>query len=274
MARARKIHVQQELLNLAGTKFRDPRGGKRTGAGRKPRGERAGTPHRRRVAFRASQPLHISLKLLDVVGSLREMDIYAALQKALTTTGKRTDMRIVHMSIQDTHVHLLVEADGKTALSRGMQGFKISAAKWINRALWERNGCRGKRRKGAVFADRYYCEVIETPRQARNALAYVLNNWRRHRLDRGEDEYKLVDRFSTGVRFDGWKERAGHGRFASPPGYVELNVWEPRTWLLRVGWRRHGLISVYERPAHGLNAATKRRLARQGRVPSNSKSGS
>jgi REP element-mobilizing transposase RayT len=262
MGRSRKIHIQQDLLNVAGTKFRDPRGGKRVGAGRKPKGERAGTPHRRRVAFRPSQPLHISIKLLDVVGPLRRMDIYAALQQALTTTGKRTDMRIVHMSIQDTHVHLLVEADGKTALSRGMQGFKISAAKWINRALWERNGCRGKRRKGPAFADRYYLEVIETPRQARSALAYVLNNWRRHRLDRGEDADRLVDRFSTGVRFDGWKERAGLGRFASPPGYVELNVWEPRTWLLREGWRRHGLISVHERPAHSLHPHVARRLAR------------
>ncbi|CAN5798315.1 hypothetical protein BH11MYX2_BH11MYX2_14980 [soil metagenome] len=264
MGRPRKCHIQQELLNVAGTKFRDRRGGKRVGAGRKPKnGVRAGTPHTRRAAFRPSQPLHISLKLLGDVGALRQEDIYAALQKALTTTAKRTDMRIVHMSIQDTHVHLLVEADGKTALSRGMQGFKVSAAKWINRALWERDGCRGKRRKGTVFSDRYYCEVIETPRQARYALAYVLNNWRRHRLDRGEDEYKLVDKFSTGVRFDGWKERAGRGRFASPTGYVELNVWEPRTWLLREGWRKHGLISVYERPAHSLHPHIARRLKRR-----------
>jgi REP element-mobilizing transposase RayT len=264
MARARKVHVQQTMLNVDGTKFRDRRGGKREGAGRKPaNGVKAGPSHRRRIAFRASQPLHVSLRFVDgVVG--RRADIYAALQKALVTIGKRTEMRIVHMSLQGTHVHLLVEADGKTALSRGIGAFKISAAKWINRALWERAGAKGKLRKGKVFAERFYCEVIETPRQARNALAYVLNNWRRHREDRGEDESKLVDRFSTGVLFDGWKERAGVGRWPVPVWYEPLSVWAPRTWLLREGWRRYGLISVFERPAHGLNATTKRRLAKRG----------
>jgi putative transposase len=250
------------MVNVDGTKFRDRRGGKRAGAGRKPvNGVKAGPSHRRRIAFRASQPVHISLRFVDgIVG--RRMEIYGALQKALVTTGKRTDMRIVHLSLQGSHVHLLVEADGKTALSRGIGAFKISAAKWINRAIWEGAGSRGKLRKGKVFAERFYCEVIETPRQARNALVYVLNNWRRLREDRGEDESKLVDRFSTGVLFDGWKELAGGGTWAVPSWYEPLSVWNARTWLLREGWRRHGLISVYERPAHGLNAAAKRRLAR------------
>jgi REP element-mobilizing transposase RayT len=238
-------------------------GGKRRGAGRKPKnGHRAGPPHGRRKSFRASQPLHISFKVVERVGELRKMDLYAALRKATLTTAKREDMRIVHVSIQNSHVHLLVEAEGKTALALGMQGFKISAAKWINRALWERGGSRGPLCKGQVFEDGYYLEVIESPRQARNALAYVLNNWRRHREDRGEDTYKLVDRFSTGIRFDGWKEREGQGRWDAPAGYEELIVWEPRTWLLTTGWRKYGLISVYERPAHGLNASAKRRLKR------------
>ncbi|CAN5903403.1 hypothetical protein BH11MYX2_BH11MYX2_28290 [soil metagenome] len=117
-----------------------------------------------------------------------------------------------------------------------------------------------------MFDDRYYSEVIETPRQARNALAYVLNNWRRHREDRGEHESALVDKFSTGILFDGWKERAGQSKWAVPPGYEPLFVWQARTWLLREGWRRYGLISLHERPAHGLNAATKRLLARQGHL--------
>ena len=33
-----------------------------------------------------------------------------------------------------------------------------------------------------------------------------------------------------------------------PPTYQELIVWLPRTWLLRVGWRRHGLIRADEVP--------------------------
>jgi len=71
----------------------------------------------------------------------------------------------------------------------------------------------------------------------------VLNNWRRHREDaasvKAADAY--VDPYSTAIAFDGWK---GFGRFAVPPGYTPLPSSEPTTWLLRVGWRKHGDIDV------------------------------
>lgn len=253
MGRVRKRHIQLSLLSQDGTRAKDPRGGKRPGAGRKPKGERAGVPHRRRETFRASQPVHVSFKVLADIGELRKMDMYRALRKATVTLGKRDDVRIVHMSIQNTHLHLVLEADGKTALSRGIQAFKISAAKWINRAYSERTGVR---RRGTVFADRYHVEIIRSPRQARMALAYVLNNWRRHREDVVEDREALgqgkreplVDRFSSGIRFDGWKQRAGQGPWSIPKDHEELSVWQPRTWLLKTGWRRHGLISCTEVP--------------------------
>ncbi len=38
------------------------------------------------------------------------------------------ECRLVQLSIQSTHVHLLVEAEHSWALSRGMQAFQISAA--------------------------------------------------------------------------------------------------------------------------------------------------
>ena len=117
--------------------------------------------------------------------------------------GKYEDVRIVHLSIQRTHVHLLVEATNKTALARGMKAFQISAAKLINAAVSVRGA---RRRRGQVFTDRYHAELIESPRQARRALAYVLNNWRKHREDRGVRQRRwLVDPFSSGISFGGWK---------------------------------------------------------------------
>jgi hypothetical protein len=44
-------------------------------------------------------------------------------------------------------VHLLVEAKDKAALARGMQGFQISAAKQLNRAISKRRP--GPRRRGS-----------------------------------------------------------------------------------------------------------------------------
>jgi hypothetical protein len=103
--------------------------------------------------------------------------------------------------LQRTHVHLIVEADHKAALSRGMQGFLISAARNINTAL----GDSTRRRRGKVFADRYHAEVITTPTRARHAISYVLSNWRRHREDQqGLASTWLVDPFSSGISFPDW----------------------------------------------------------------------
>ena len=46
------------------------------------------------------------------------------------------------------------------------------------------------------------------------------------------------DRFSSGEEFDGWKD------------WVAQSSEGPRaaTWLLRVGWRRHGLVPVLASP--------------------------
>ena len=80
-----------------------------------------------REAFTASQPLHINLRVLPEIGELRTMDLYAALRKATQTAWGNDEMRIVHVSVQNTHVHLIVETRDRFALSRGMAGFKISA---------------------------------------------------------------------------------------------------------------------------------------------------
>ena len=243
-----KRHVQMELLDARGTKQKSPRGGKRPGAGRPPKGARAGSPHKRRRAFKASTPLHVVLRASAAVGTLRRRKIYRAIRWATVVVGKYEDVRIVHLSIQRTHVHLLVEAANKTALARGMKAFQISAAKLINAVVSVRGA---RRRRGQVFTDRYHAELIESPRQARRALAYVLNNWRKHREDRGERARRwLVDPFSSGISFGGWKELEHALVMWRPPAtYDPMIVWLPRTWLLREGWRRHGLIPCREVPS-------------------------
>jgi len=247
---ARERHAQVEMLDKAGTRPRSSRGGKRRGAGRPPKGEQAGSPHKRRLSFKASQPIHVVLRVVKAVGNLRRRAMYRALRGATITTVRREDVRIVHVSLQRNHVHLLVEAAHKTALARGMQGFQISAAKLMNAELV----VDGVRRRGQVFADRYHAEIITTPKQARHTLAYVLNNWRKHREDRAAFARGWkVDPFSTGVLFGGWKELEDQLQMWTwRDGYQPMVVWTPKTWLLREGWRRHGLIRCDEVPGPAL----------------------
>jgi REP element-mobilizing transposase RayT len=154
----RKRHVQQELFR---------RGGKRRGAGRKPSGARAREGHDARPEFKPYHALHVVTRVVPAVGSLRRRTMYKALRDASITAALRERFRIVHVSLQRDHVHLIIEAQNKAALARGMQGFLISAARHIHAGL-EKDG---RPRCGKVFADRYHLKVITSPTQARNAIA-------------------------------------------------------------------------------------------------------
>jgi REP element-mobilizing transposase RayT len=227
-----------------------PRGGKRRGAGRPPKGARAGSPHKPRPFLHARYPVHVTLRVVSAVGNLRRRCVYEAVREATLTTARREDFRIVQLSIQRTHIHLLVEANDKLALARGMQGFQISAAKQLNAAISE--GKAGPRRRGSVFPDRYHAEIITSPRQARHVLSYVMNNWRKHQEDVREPMSGwTIDWFSSAAMFPGWAEYGDEPfLWRGPPTYDPLIVYQPRTWLLREGWKRGGApISCREVPS-------------------------
>jgi REP element-mobilizing transposase RayT len=214
-------------------------GGKREGAGR-PRKKGSVPRNVRRPELRKGCPIHVTLRVVKAVGRLRRPAAYAAIQRAVAACLGRDDFRIVHTSIQGNHLHLIVEADDKRALGNGMRAFMISAAQHLNTA-------RGRR--GTVFPARYHAVQLTTPKQVRAALAYVLNNWRRHQedLEGPRQRAAQVDPYSTAILFDGWKELPA--RFEIPIGYEPLRASGARTWLLTVGWRKHHpLIGLREVP--------------------------
>ena len=191
-------------------------------------------PHRRRAALAARYPVHVTVKLKKDLGNLRRKRTFETIADALVLGKDRGDFRVCHFSVQRDHVHLMCEAKGAVALSKGMQGLCIRIAKRLNSLL---------QRKGTVFADRYHAQILKTPRQVRNALAYLLNNFRRHQQVLGDVPANLTDDRSSADWFDGFRNR---------PAYAELDdeapVAPPRTWLLRIGWRRHRRISTAEVP--------------------------
>jgi hypothetical protein len=131
-------------------------------------------------------------------------------------------------------VHLLVEADHKVALSRGASGLAIRLARRVNGVLG---------RRGRVWGDRYHARPLATPREVRHALVYVLMNWRKHvRGARG------LDPCASAFWFDGWRGHA-FSPMAPPLGRQDAPPVAPaRTWLGSIGWRRHGLVDIGERP--------------------------
>jgi len=178
-------------------------------------------------------PLHVVIRVIGGV-RLRRRAGWRAIRHALGVTLRRHDFRICHVSIQATHVHLLVEADDRVALARGMQGFQIAAARRFNLL---------RRRRGRLFSDRYHPVALRSPPQVRHAVSYVLNNWRRHGEDVGSN--LRLDPYSSAAAFADWNPR--------PPSELDpererLPVVMPCTWLLASGWRRRGTIAPRARP--------------------------
>ena len=210
-------------------------GGKREGAGRKRMKGTHDSPHRTRPVHCERDPVHVTCRVKNGVGRLRKRHVHHAIKQALVKYVLLPTFRVVHTSIQGNHIHMLVEARDKDAIAAGMRVLEIAMALAINKSL---------KRSGKVFEGRYHRVDITSPRQARNALAYVLNNWRRHCEDVNTPgaENVLIDPYSTAASFDGWRD------LDEVPTWDRLPSATPRTWLLRVGWRQHGLLGVREVP--------------------------
>jgi hypothetical protein len=213
------------------------RGGRRIGAGRKPTGKKRGGAHREREAHDPQFPQHVTMRVIPNFLRLREPRFFDALGNVLARYYE-TDFRICHVSLQHNHLHNNIEADSAEAFATGMKSYTVSLALAFNAAY----GIR----VGAVFEERYFARQIQTARDARNSIAYVLCNWRRHREDfyDGASRAATLDEFSSAATFDGWTQRFG----APPAGYRPLPVSKPRTTLLAYEWKRFGLIDPTERP--------------------------
>jgi len=162
----------------------------------------------------------------------------APIERTFAAGCERRDFRLVHYSLQGNHAHLIVEARDREALGRGMMAIGARLARAVNRIA---------NRSGRVLADRYHLRLLPTPKEVRNALRYVLLNSRRH----AAVALKVVrlDPASSARWFDGWKRGAAVTADAPSAASHELPVVaRARTWLLALGWRRHGLIDPADVP--------------------------
>lgn len=227
---ARRVKNNQMPLRFVGW------GGEREGAGR-PKEKGAKLRHAPRTPLATRYPAHVTLRALPGAPNLRREAAYAAVDRALRSIREeRVDFRVIHFSVQTNHLHLLVEANGAEALSRGMQGLAIRIARGVNRVAG---------RRGKLWVDRFHARVLRSPREVRLAVCYVLQNTRRHATTEREIvDPSWIDPRSSGPWFDGWR-----GRPEPAAALGDRPTAEPQTWLLSTGWRRAGLIGVDEVPA-------------------------
>jgi REP element-mobilizing transposase RayT len=180
------------------------------------------------------------------VPSFRSQRVHKLVLRILEKQREREyadKFQIAHFSIQSNHIHLILEAeDGptlaketrhKNGIRSGVSGFLISFAKRLNRVLG---------RTGAIWHDRYHRRDLETPTEVRNALRYVLCNFRHHGL--AVESTRVFDVYSSAQHFDGFRGPLGDP-FPEPGTWTEIH---PNTWLLRIGWKKAGLIDPTDTP--------------------------
>jgi REP element-mobilizing transposase RayT len=171
----------------------------------------------------------VTVRVRRGLPSLRDGRVVREVQRSFARAAEQGTFRVVHFSLQRDHVHLLVEAASPAALARGMMSIGARIARAVHRAF----GICGR-----VLAERYHHRVLRTPREVRNVLVYVLHNLRKH----APRTAHAIDPASSGRWFEGWTTR-------TVPHVGPKPVAAARSWLLRVGWRRHGLIDPAEAPA-------------------------
>jgi hypothetical protein len=156
-------------------------------------------PHKTRPLLSPRQPIQVTSRLRRAATFSRG-HTYRVLDRALTTSLARSNFRIVHIAVVRSRLELIVEADDKLALARGMQGFQVSAARSLNRATG---------RRGTVFPDRYRMRVLTTRVDVRDAIGRLP----KPRMNAWPETSLLVLEHSGGASPRRW---TGSSRWSSP----------------------------------------------------------
>ena len=157
--------------------------------------------HVRRESVPRHAPCHVTVRVRKGIPSLRSRAFVREFRRTLRSASERGSFRVNHYSIQRDHVHMVIEAAGRRALGCGMKSISSRLAFAVNRVFG---------RRGRVLDGRYHVRVLRTPREVRNALAYVLLNARKHWKERrGTAPPVRLDEASSGRWFAGWKRSIG-----------------------------------------------------------------
>ncbi|HEX4452452.1 MAG TPA: transposase [Kofleriaceae bacterium] len=225
-------------LSLDSTRRPSGHGGWRPGAGRKRR--HGSVSHRMRPKFAKRFPQHVTMRLGAETPPIAREWLMKRVVRPCIALCEKPFFRVVEFNVLSNHVHLICEADDAMTLARGVQGLAIRLARRLNTAL---------KRKGKFFGPRYHAVALRSPAQVRNTLRYVLLNRKHHAPADKRFVAGWIDPHSSGVWFRGWQAPIRANAVIADLATLDAPTRPPRTWLLRVGWRRAGPLSYDDRPS-------------------------
>jgi len=151
-----------------------------------------GVPHKARSELRPRSALHVTLRVTGRVPNLRARRRYNVIKNAFVRfcSQDAIGFRLIHFAVLGNHVHFIVEADSKHALSMGMQRLNHSISRRLNALSLREHGQTQSTKAGAystrrgwlgpVFSDRYYAHLLKLPIEMQYAAKYVRSNADKH----------------------------------------------------------------------------------------------
>lgn len=152
-----------------------------------------GIRHRKREEINEPRPLHLTIKLIRA--DIQNKTILKGLRHAIQR-ARNQGLRIIHYSLERDHVHLYAESTDNDTLARAMKALGVSFVKRINKY----HQC-----KGSCYKTRYHLRILNTAREVKNVINYILKNGIKHGRTKSElDQYN--SKFSTIVQID-WLDK-------------------------------------------------------------------
>ena len=177
----------------------------RPGLGRPKKKNNDRVSHQRRQSLSDKTAVHVTLRVRRHVPSLRARRRFNVLKQSFVRFCRaRPGFRLVHFAVLSNHLHFIVEADSKPALSMGLQKLLHSISRRLNALNVREHGGTISTKAGGysrlsgwlgrLFADRYHAHVLRTPTEMAHVVRYVLENASHHY---GEPSKRARDPFTS-----------------------------------------------------------------------------
>ncbi len=149
-------------------------GGLREKSGRQ-RIRSKGVAHSSREKVTSRTPVHVNFKYKIAI---RNKETLKLLRKSIQNARKH-GLKVLHYSFQHNHIHLILEAETNSILTKGMRSLTITFAKGVH--------------KGRIQIERYHLHVLKSLREVKHAVHYVLFNQQKHE----KGTYSVINDYSS-----------------------------------------------------------------------------
>jgi REP element-mobilizing transposase RayT len=152
-----------------------------------------GIRHRKREVITKPRPLHLTIKLIRA--DIQNKTILKGLRHAIQR-ARAQGLKIIHYSLERDHVHLYAEGAENQTLAKAMKALGVSFVRRINRY---------HKTKGSCYKTRYHLRILNTAREVKNVINYILKNGIKHGRTK-----ELIDTYNsafTTIVFVEWLDK-------------------------------------------------------------------